>query len=120
MTTRPLGEMAAVGDDTEEDRLADALFYVYGNVTRHGAAIGPDRPGPREGYRPRTFWVDDARLVADRLRGYSDTDPDSHRVLLARARRARLAQWTAFLVGVVVGMAAALVVVVGVVWAVGR
>jgi hypothetical protein len=50
------------------EALADAVFYVYGNVTRHGASIGPDRPGPREGHRKRSFWVEDARLIAAKYR----------------------------------------------------
>jgi hypothetical protein len=48
------------------DALAGALFYVYGNVTRTGPSIGPDRPGPRTGFRPRPFWEEDARLVVEK------------------------------------------------------
>jgi hypothetical protein len=55
---------AVNGRQIDVEALADAVCYVYGNVTRHGASIGPDRPGPREGYRKRSFWVEDARLIA--------------------------------------------------------
>jgi hypothetical protein len=51
----------------DADDLAAALFYVYGNVTRRGPSIGPDRPGPREGHRPMSFWQEDAHIVLAEL-----------------------------------------------------
>jgi len=51
-----------------EETLAAALFYLYGNVTKRGPSIGPDRPGPREGYRPMSFWQEDAARILARLR----------------------------------------------------
>lgn len=52
------------------DAVAAALFDVYGNVTRQGQSIGPDRPGPRVGYRPLEFWLEDADAVLEYARRY--------------------------------------------------
>lgn len=55
------------------------------------------------------FWASvrqDPRYAA--IEGAASSD--EHAVLLARARRAKLAQWTAFLVGLALGAAAGVVV----------
>ena len=69
MTPRDTDPLTVDADD-----LAAALFHVYGNVTRRGPSIGPDRPGPREGYRPLSFWQEDAHIVLDAL-GAVDARP---------------------------------------------
>lgn len=64
---------AALAADTAaptRDAVAAALFDVYGNVTRQGQSIGPDRPGPRVGYRPLEFWLEDADAVLEYARRY--------------------------------------------------
>lgn len=50
------------------DQLAAALFYLYGNTTRHGTSLQVPS-GPLEGYRPREHWERDADLIIESIEG---------------------------------------------------